>query len=338
MAPAPAPQGAPARQVIVAVFDGVELLDVTGPAEVFSVADRLRTPGSPGYVVRLAAVRRGPVRTSSGVRLVADVGFGAPMGAVDTAIVPGGITPQTAGSLPIVEPAVVGWVARRSAAWRRVASVCAGAHMLAAAGLLDGRPATTHWFTAGRLAAEFPAVAVDPDPIFIRSGRIWTCAGVSAGMDLALAMVAEDHGDQLAREVARWMVMYLRRPGGQSQFSAPLAPAAPRTDRIRDAIAWIVEHPGRDLSVPALARHAHLSERHFARLFAREAATTPAAYVETVRVEAVRRALEETDDTLDVVAARCGFTSVETLHRVFRRRLTVIPDDYRRRFRLPSAG
>ncbi|WP_246002647.1 GlxA family transcriptional regulator [Allorhizocola rhizosphaerae] len=314
-------------RVVIAVYDGVELLDVTGPAEVFSVASRL---DSACYEIQLAGPKRGPVTTSSGVRLVADVAFKDVNGAVDTVVIPGAL----AGQDVLHVPSVVRWIQAENANWRRLASVCAGAHLLAAAGVLDGKRATTHWFSADRLAADFPSVDVDPDPIYVRDGRVWTSAGVTSGMDLALALVADDHGERLARSAARWMVMYLRRPGGQSQFSVPLSTPVPRTARIRTLQHWIVEHPDADLSVPALARRAHMSERHFARVFAQETATTPAAFVEASRTEAARGMLEQTDDPLDVVATRCGFGSVETLYRAFRRRLGTTPSDYRHRFRL----
>ncbi len=318
-----------AKRIVIAVFDGVELLDVTGPAEVLSVAARLSDDAC--YEILLAGPRKGPIATSSGVRIVADLAFKDVCGPVDTVIVPGGM----AGTRPLSVPAVVKWVSAQHQNWRRIASVCAGAHMLAEAGVLDGKRATTHWFSAARLAADFPSVDVDPDPIYIRSGRVWTSAGVSSGMDLTLALVADDHGEKLARSAARWMVMYLRRPGGQSQFSVPLSTPVPRTRAVKELQHWITEHPAEDLSIPALARRAHMSERHFARVFAQETATTPAAFVEASRAEAARRMLEQTDHALDVVAVRCGFGSVETLYRSFRRRLGTTPTDYRHRFRLP---
>jgi transcriptional regulator GlxA family with amidase domain len=331
----------PPRRITIAVFDGVELLDVTGPAEVFSAASRivaaLHGSRRPRYVVELAAARPGPIRTSSGVQLVADVGF-AHAGPSDTVIVPGALEFAPEGPEPLVVPGVVQWLGRVAPQARRVASVCAGAHMLASAGLLDGLPATTHWYAAPRLASDFPLVQVDPDPIFIRAGRVWTCAGVSSGMDLALAMVADDHGDALALATARWLVMYLRRPGGQSQFSVPLSTQAPGREDLGDLLLWIGENLAADLSVPALARRMHMSVRHFARVFAQQSGATPAAYVESARLEAARRMLEETDHPVEVVAADCGFGSVETLYRSFRRRLGAPPNDYRRRFQSPVAG
>ena len=204
---------------------------------------------------------------------------------------------------------------------------------MAAAGLLDGLRATTHWLTAEQLAAEHPQISVDPDPIFIRSGRVWTCAGVTSGMDMALAMVAQDHGQALALATARMMVMYVKRSGGQSQFSVPLSVQAPAGDRIEVLCRWIGEHLDEDLSAEALAVRMHLSPRHFSRLFGQRTGSTPAAYVETARLEAARRLLEETDLSLPEIAAASGLGSVKTLHRSFQRRVRTTPAEYRRRFR-----
>jgi len=324
--------------VVIAVFDGVEVLDVTGPASVFSAASKLLGRRGNGYRIRIAASAKGPVRTSTGVQIVADATLAEVAATADTVLLPGAIQITGDGPRPLDLPDVVRWVARGAPHWRRIASVCTGAYLLAEAGLLDGRRATTHWYAAEDFAGRYPAVTVDPDPIFIRDGPIWTSAGVTAGMDLAVALVADDHGEEHARTVARWLVMYLRRPGGQSQFSVPLSVPAPRTERIRDLLAWIAERPAADLSVPALAERAHMSERHLARVFLRETGLTPAAYVEHSRVEAARMWLEHRDDPVEVVAARCGFGSVETLYRTFRRRLGATPSDYRRRFRLTEAG
>ena len=307
--------------MVIAVFDGVEVLDVTGPASVFSVASKLLGPDRRGYRLRLAATTAGPVRTSAGVQLLPDATLSEVVDTTDTVVLPGSIQVTGDGPQPLELPDIVHWVARGAPHWRRIASVCTGAYMLAEAGLLDGRRATTHWFAAEDFAARYPKVILDHDPIFIRDGPVWTSAGVTAGMDLALALVAQDHGEEHARTVARWLVMYLRRPGGQSQFSVPLSVPAPRTERIRDLLAWIVEHPDADLSVPALAEQAHMSERHLARVFLRETGVTPAAYVEDSRVGAARMWLEQRDDPVEVIAVRSGFGSVETLYRTFRRRV-----------------
>ena len=224
------------------------------------------------------------------------------------------------------------FVRRTAPRARRVATVCSGALLAAAAGLLDGRRATTHWARADELAPEFPTVAVDPDPIYVRDGPVWTSAGVTAGIDLALALVEEDLGTEVSQLVARWLVMFLHRPGGQTQFATPVwTPRATRSP-VRAAQTRIETSPGDDHRVASLARSAAMSERHFTRVFTAEVGESPSRYVERVRTEAARRDLESTADTLDAIAARCGFGSAETLRRAFHRRLHTSPDAYRRRF------
>ncbi|MFC9090879.1 GlxA family transcriptional regulator [Nocardiopsis dassonvillei] len=326
------------HRVVIGVFPDVDLLDVTGPAEVFALANQ-EAPGRADYRVRLAGPTRGEVRTSAGVRLLTDVSFDDVGGQVDTLLVPGAVDMGDDGPVARIDADVVAWVRETAPRARRVASVCVGAHVLAAAGLLDGRTATTHWSTAAQLAADHPAVTVDPDPIFVRAdrGRLWTGAGISACLDLALALVAEDLGEDVALAVARQLVMYLKRQSGQSQFSVPLSrPASARRD-IDELRLWISDHLDEDLSAEVLAARMHLSERHFARVFTQETGTGPAAYVEGARVEAARRLLETTDDPLDRVAATAGFGSTETLHRAFRRQLATTPAAYRRRFRTQTA-
>jgi transcriptional regulator GlxA family with amidase domain len=326
------------HRVVIGVFPDVDLLDVTGPAEVFALANQ-EAPGRADYRVRLAGPTRGEVRTSAGVRLLTDVSFDDVGGQVDTLLVPGAVDMGDDGPVARIDADVVAWVRETAPRARRVASVCVGAHVLAAAGLLDGRTATTHWSTAAQLAADHPAVTVDPDPIFVRAdrGRLWTGAGISACLDLALALVAEDLGEDVALAVARQLVMYLKRQSGQSQFSVPLSrPASARRD-IDELRLWVSDHLDEDLSAEVLAARMHLSERHFARVFTQETGTSPAAYVEGARVEAARRLLETTDDPLDRVAASAGFGSTETLHRAFRRQLATTPAAYRRRFRTQTA-
>ncbi|MEU3771804.1 helix-turn-helix domain-containing protein [Streptomyces sp. NPDC032472] len=320
------------RRVVIAVFPDVDLLDVTGPAEVFALANR-ETGGRAGYRVQLAGPTAGVVATSAGVRLVTDLTFAEVEGVLDTLLVPGAVDLHPDGPVARIDPEVVAWLQAAAPTARRVASVCVGAHLLAAAGLLDGKTATTHWSTAARLAADHPSVTVDPDPIFVRCGKVWTGAGISACMDLALALVAEDLGEEVALAVARQLVMYLKRQGGQSQFSVPLSrPAASRRD-IDELRMYVADHLDGDLSTGALAERMCLSERHFARVFRRETGVTPAAYVEAARVEAARRLLESTDEPLEAVAAASGLGSVETLHRALRRQIGTTPATYRRRFR-----
>jgi transcriptional regulator GlxA family with amidase domain len=234
------------------------------------------------------------------------------------------------------DEALLAWIVRAARRSRRVSSVCSGAYLLAAAGLLDGRRATTHWSECDRLASFFPAVTVEADPIFVRDGNMWTSAGVTAGMDLALALVEDDLGADAARQVARWLVLFVQRPGGQSQFSAQLAAQQPERDAFREVMAWMTDHLTADLSVAALAERAGMSTRNFARQFRDEVGTTPATYVETIRVEAARRLLESTDRTIDDIARACGFGTVETMHRTFKRNVRVTPGEYRRHFSCAS--
>lgn len=321
------------RRVVIVAFPGVELLDVTGPAEVFSVATRVAGQEGAGYRVQIATAAGGEVLTSSGLRLMADLTLGQVDGRVDTLLVAGAITQDGDDVEAVIDRTVSAWLRRGEPRARRVGSICAGAHLLADAGLLKGLRATTHWLTAAKLAADHPEIDVDPDPIFIRSGRVWTCAGVTSGMDMALAMVAEDHGRAIALATARMMVMYVKRSGGQSQFSVPLSAQAAPDDPVEALCRWIVEHPREDLSAEALASRVNLSVRHFSRLFGRSTGSTPASYVETARLEAARRLLEETDSSLPEIAASSGLGSVKTLHRSFQRQLGTTPAEYRRRFR-----
>jgi transcriptional regulator GlxA family with amidase domain len=319
------------RRVVIVGYPGLQALDATGPFEVFSAATTVaRSLGRVGaYRVELVSADGPTVRAESGLGLCTSP-MPAPDEEIDTLVVPGGF-----GVLDACEdPALVGWVAEAATHSRRVATVCSGAFVVAAAGLLDGRRVTTHWARAGQLAARFPAVLVDPDPIYVQDGNYWSSAGVTAGIDLSLALVEDDLGAEVAQTVARWFVMFLHRPGGQTQFASPVwVPRAERSS-VRAVQARVEATPGDDHRLAALAESASMSVRHFARLFAREVGETPARFVERVRVEAARDRLETTDDTLDVIAVQCGFGTGETLRRVFHRRLGVTPDAYRRRFRL----
>ena len=232
------------------------------------------------------------------------------------------------------DESLMAWIVALAPRCRRIATVCTGTFLAAQAGLLDGRTVTTHWARAARLAEEFPLVVVDSDPIYVRDGNVWTSAGVTAGIDLSLALVEQDHGTDIAQTVARWLVMFLHRPGGQTQFAAPVW--APRAERsaVRAVQTLVEAAPGGDHRLTVLAAAAAMSVRHFSRVFTDEVGDTPGRYVERVRLEAARRELETTADTLDVIAARCGFGGSETLRRAFQRRLGVAPDAYRRRFRI----
>src|SRR5215211_3253259 len=316
------------RRVVIAVFPGVQTLDVVGPAEVFRAASLLRPPG---YEVTIAAQTKQPIETST-VSFVPDQRLADCTGPIDTLVIAGGTGARKAED----DEALVAWIAEAATRSRRVTSVCTGAFLLARARLLDGRRATTHWASCGDLAKRYPAVSVDPDPIFVRDGEIATSAGVTAGMDLALALVEEDLGRETALEAARWLVLFLQRPGGQTQFSAQLAAQTADRAPLRELQAWIPDHLDADLSVPALARRSQMSDRNFARAFRRETGMTPAAYVESARVEHARMALESTADPVETIAQHCGFGTVETMRRAFHRRLGVGPSAYRNRFQ-PAA-
>jgi transcriptional regulator GlxA family with amidase domain len=314
------------RRVVVIAFPDVQILDVTGPTEVFSQADRVA--GDDAYRLELVGRGGAPLRGSSGLTLVADRSLEQCGGPIDTLVVAGGRGVRAA----VLDERLVSWIGLAARRSRRVTSVCTGAFLLARAGLLDGRRATTHWAACRALEREHPAVEVQADPIFVRDGNVYTSAGVTAGIDLALALVEEDLGRQVALSVARALVLFIRRPGGQAQFSAGLRSQAASRPGIRELQAWIADHLDEDLSVAALAARAFMSQRNFARVFAREVGITPAAYVETARLERTRTLLETTDLQLEEIAQRCGFGTVETLRRAFGRQLKVSPSEYRARF------
>ncbi|GAB3466374.1 GlxA family transcriptional regulator [Actinophytocola sediminis] len=308
------------RSVVLVAYSGVQLLDVAGPLEVFQVAADL-VPGS--YTVDLVANE--PVTTTSGLPLAMD----GPLTdrEVDTLIVAGGPGVRQA----MFDERLVGWLAEMAPRARRVASVCSGALLLGRIGVLDGRQATTHWVVSATMAKLFPKVSVREDQVYVRDGNVWTSAGVTTGMDLALALVEDDLGPEVALEVARWLVWFVHRPGGQRQFSGPLV-AAP-SGSLRGVQEWILDNLAADLRVEALAERAHMSARNFARTFRREVGVTPGVYVERARVEAARQALLDQADGVEGVAARCGFGTAETMRRAFHRQLGVGPADYRQRFR-----
>lgn len=316
------------RGVLVVLFDGVQSLDVSGPLEVFAGAAQ-HPACQPPYRVTTASLDGAPVRGSSGLTLVPDAALSR-VRTPDTLVVPGG--PGTRAP----DPRLVAWLRRRAPRARRVLSVCTGAYLLGEAGLLAGRRATTHWASCADLARRFPDVEVDPDPIYVRGGSVTTSAGVTAGIDAALALVEEDVGRDVALAVAQHLVVFLRRPGGQTQFSAQLAAQVAQREPLRDVQQWIAEHPGDDLSVETLAARANLSPRQFARAFAAEVGVTPGRYVDRVRLETARRLLEETHDGVEVVARTCGYGAPETMRRAFTRALGVAPVEYRRRFQ-PAA-
>lgn len=310
------------RRIVIVVYPGLQTLDVVGPLEVFHQAARI-VGGA--YEVELAG---DAATTTSGLTLGPVGSRSACRGPIDTLMVAGGYGVRDAER----DRALVEWVRDAAGRSRRVTSVCSGAFVLAAAGLLDGRRATTHWGWCDQLARRFPAVTVDPDPIYVRDGDVWTSAGVTAGMDLSLALVEDDLGAEVALDVARRLVLFARRPGGQAQFSVQLAAQAAAPGPVQELQAWIAENAGADLSVAALARHSHMSARTLARAFSREIGMTPATYVEMVRVEQARARLESGRAPLATIARACGFGTAETMRRAFHRRLGVSPADYRSRF------
>jgi transcriptional regulator GlxA family with amidase domain len=318
-------------RVVLFAYPDVQALDLSGPLEMFARATRLlRDEGRdhPGYALVVAGTETGPITASSGFRFLPDVSFRALRGDIDTLLVVGGrgIDAQLGNR------AVLEWLRQMAGRVRRLGSVCTGAFLLAEAGLLDGRTATTHWSRAADLARRYPRVHVEEDRIWVRDGSLYTSAGVSAGMDLALALIEDDLGSEVALAVARAMVMYLRRPGDQSQYSAPLRLQAAETPSVRELVAWATEHPASDLSVPALARRVGKSPRQLTRVFRKELGVAPAEAVGQLRLEAACRALQQSAAGLEEIAAGCGFGSAEILRRAFQRALHVAPSAYRARF------
>lgn len=309
------------RRVVFLAIPPVQILDLTGPFEVFARCG--------GYRVELASCDdTGFVTSSSGLTLTGARSYREVRGPIDTLMLPGGDGAEAI----LCDEDFLSWLRRVSCRVRRVCSVCTGASILAAAGILDGRRAVTHWRWCSRLQQRFPKVKVERDPIFIRDGHIYTSAGVTAGLDLALALVEEDHGSQRALEIARDLVMFLRRPGGQAQFSGLLAAQTSGHRPIQELQAWIVEHLTGDLSVTAMAGRCHMSPRHFARVFVAELGVTPARFVEQTRVEVARVLLQSTGYPLKEVASRSGFGSPDSMRSSFLRTLGVAPRSYSAHF------
>jgi transcriptional regulator GlxA family with amidase domain len=313
------------KRLVFVAYPGITALDLVGPHEVFAA--------SGGYDITIAAPS-GPIVTGRAPTILADRSIRSLRGSIDTLIVVGGNSAIGAAR----DVALVRAIGRAAARSRRVASVCTGAFLLAAAGILDGRRATTHWEACELLAHRHPSVTVDKNPIFVRDGNVWTSAGVTAGMDLALALITEDLGRDVALRVARQLVMFVQRPGGQSQFSAQLGLQTAERDPIHELQTWISEHPEEDLSVDRLAQRAAMSPRHFARVFRDEVGVTPAAYVEAARIEVAQRLLETTSLPVESVSTAAGFGTVETLRRAFGRRVGASPSEYRDRFRPARAS
>jgi transcriptional regulator GlxA family with amidase domain len=317
------------RDVLIVVAENGLLLETAGIADIFSTANELAPADAPRYELSVASAQSNRVAHGrSGLDLLVDYRLSElrPSEKRDTLIVTG------RGGSEEEREALADWFAFAAPRARRVVSICAGAFVLAQAGLLDGRRATTHWKVLPELEARFPAVDVQKGPIYVHDGSFWTSAGASSGFDLALALVEEDLGFPVAKAVAQHLVMYLRRPGGQSQFSSYLAAQASAEGPIRELQSWAMEHLSGDLSVEALAGRAAMSPRNFARVFAKETGTTPARFVEGIRLEAARQRLEMGRESLEEVAAACGLGGGLGLRRVFERDLGVSPSEYRERF------
>lgn len=316
------------HRVAFLVYPEIQGLDLVGPLEVIEGASKvLADTQRLGYDTVVASATGGPIETES--HLSINTVAASAVDDVDTLVIPGGFGARTAAD----DPAVVAAARELGGRAERVVTVCTGTFVAAAAGMLDGKRVCTHWARAGQLRRRFPDLDVDTEPIYIRDGDVWSSAGVTAGIDLMLALVEHDHGADVAQVVARWLVMFLRRPGGQAQFAAPVWSERAEFEPIRAAQELIDTQPGADLRVGLIARDVGMSERHFTRRFAEEVGVSPARYVAAVRVEAARRELESTSATVDAIARRCGFGTAETMRRTFARRVGVSPDQYRQRFR-----
>ncbi|MEE8600768.1 GlxA family transcriptional regulator [Euzebya tangerina] len=319
-----------AHNIVFLAYDGIQTLDLAGPHDVFAGANAVLADQGrqPAYQLTVVTPTGSVIASESGLR-IATVRVAEAPDPLHTLVIPGGIGTRTVSNDPAFT-AVAETLGRRAS---RVLTICSGAFVAAAAGLLDGHTVTTHWARADGLARRFPDVTVDPEPIYIEDGAVWSSAGVTAGIDLALAIVEHDHDVEVAQRIARWLVMFLRRPGGQSQFATPVWTDRARTGPIRQAQHRIDEDPGADHRVAVMARRAGMSQRHFTRRFSDEVGLSPARYVAAVRLEAARRSLESSDATVSAIAGACGFGTAETMRRTFVRRLRTSPDQYRRRFR-----
>jgi transcriptional regulator GlxA family with amidase domain len=325
------------HRVVMLGYPDAQMLDITGPLEAFGRSSRLLHDRGisrvPAYTLELVGLKAGPFATSSGVRLVAERSY-REISSADTLLIAGGI-----GCFDVMEDEeVLRWIRRLAPKVTRLGSVCNGALILAKTGLLKGRSATTHWDDIEHLVKLGPSIKVQPDAIYVRDGNIYTSAGITAGIDMALAMVEEDWGQPVALATAQMLVMFLKRPGGQSQFSAQLAAQFSEDDKLKELQLWMLDHLQQDLSIPKLAARVAMSERNFARRFTESVGMTPAVYVSKIRLEAARRKLEENDLQVSQVARRCGFGTQETMRRSFIAELGIPPSDYRERFRGVTGG
>lgn len=316
-------------KIVILAPQGVQSLDVVGPAEIFwEAARRLGDPSA--YQVQIMGTSDEPICGTGAVRFLPDRTIHEPDEPIDTLLVAGD------PSFQALDPAIIEWLARRAPTSRRYGSICTGVFLLAEAGLLKGKRVTTHWECADKLRNDYPGLTVDPDRIFIRDGQLSTAAGVTSGIDLALALVEEDHGRDIALIVARYMVVFLKRPGGQSQFSTYLTAQIAKNGPIQSLTDYILSHLRSDLSVEALASRANMSTRNFSRVFLRDIGVTPADFVEAARLDGARRLLQDSSMPLQRIADRCGFADLHSMRRVFRRNLRVGPTEYRANFQTTS--
>ncbi|HEY0944963.1 MAG TPA: GlxA family transcriptional regulator [Opitutaceae bacterium] len=317
------------RRLAILMYPRVRELDVAGIVDVFASANQLLPEERRYHIEFFSTEKTADVDGMYGLHMRSGPHYSTLKRSVDTLLVPGGMGIEAGRA----QPALLKWLRRQAQVSRRVGSVCVGAFLLAEAGLLDGRRATTHWAFAQKLAEQFPTVKVDPDPIWVKDGNVYSAAGATSGIDLCLALLEEDHGRKLALEVARMLVVFLCRPGNQAQFSVSLQEQATESRPLRDLQIWMLDHLAGDLSIPALAARAAMSERNFQRVFTRELGKSPAHYAEEIRIEAVRRKLERSTQSLEEIAAACGFGSADVMSRSFLRRLKLTPAEYRARFR-----
>ncbi|MGR9054042.1 MAG: GlxA family transcriptional regulator [Gammaproteobacteria bacterium] len=320
------------RRVGIVAFDGVEIIDLTGPLDVFALTNEgfVLTGRSeePVYPIEIFAKKPGLVTASCGLQVHAGSVYGELRDDIDTLIIPGAVSVKAVLSDPLLQD----WIRAMSTRVRRLVSVCTGAFLLAEAGLLERKFATTHWAYCERFAAAYPRVKVEPDRIFLRDGSILTSGGVTSGIDLALSLVEEDWGVEQALTTAQYMVVFLKRPGGQSQFSGFLIGETTKRPDLRSMLVWIMEHPGEDHRVETLAERMAMSSRNFSRVFHAETGMAPAKFVEKARVDAARHLLATTKDPIETLAVKLGFKDTERMRKAFMRQLKISPSDYRARF------
>jgi transcriptional regulator GlxA family with amidase domain len=328
------------RRIGIFIYDGMMALDAVGPADVFGLANIMCRQEDPDaaqqYDVCLVGSRKGPIRTGTGFRISADLSLKEAHPTLDTLIVPGGYDQRDAEAALAI-PEVSAWLRRSARQSRRVASICTGAITLAKLGLLDGRRATTHWAFCDRFVADFPTVDVEPDNLWIKDGKIYTSAGITTGMDLAVALVEEDLGRRFALELARVLVMFLKRPGGQSQFSSELISQLASPDRLEDLVEWIRDHLDRPLTIEDLALRSGMSARNFQRVFTQQCGMPPAKFIERLRVERARLIIEDTGLPMAEIARKSGFDTEQRMRRAFKRVLAINPVDHADRVRIPTA-